>query len=69
MYAIVKTGGKQYRVQEGQNLLIERLPDEDGASVSLTPLLYVDGDNVVDGKDIRHTHPSQAVVGTDDATE
>ncbi len=35
MYAIVKTGGKQYRVEQGQWLLVERLPVEDGASVSL----------------------------------
>ena len=49
MYAIVKTGGKQYRVEEGQWLLVERLPDDDGASVALHPLLVVDGSNVVDG--------------------
>ena len=35
MYAIVKTGGKQYRVQEGQSLLIERLPVADGDTVEL----------------------------------
>ncbi len=52
MYAIVKTGGKQYRVEQGQNLLIERLPEDDGASVELEPLLYVDGADVVDGADI-----------------
>jgi large subunit ribosomal protein L21 len=52
MYAIVKTGGKQYRVEEGQALLVERLPDADGAKVSLEPLLYVDGANVVDGDDL-----------------
>ncbi len=49
MYAIVKTGGKQYRVQEGQSLLIERLPVDDGAEVTLQPLLYVDGGDVLDG--------------------
>src|SRR5947209_1121648 len=49
MYAIVKTGGKQYRVQEGQSLLIERLPDAEGNTVDLHPLLVVDGENVVDG--------------------
>lgn len=43
MYAVIKTGGKQYRVQEGQTLLIERLPDDVGASVSFEPLL-VTGD-------------------------
>ena len=51
MYAIVKTGGKQYRVEQGQSLLVERLPAEDGASVSLQPLLYVDGSTVVDSGD------------------
>jgi large subunit ribosomal protein L21 len=51
MYAIVKTGGKQYRVEQGQSLLVERLPAEDGSTVSLQPLLYVDGDTVVDGAD------------------
>jgi large subunit ribosomal protein L21 len=52
MYAIVKTGGKQYRVQEGQSLLIERLPDEESDTVELEPLLYVDGDDVLDGEDL-----------------
>ncbi|HYZ82632.1 MAG TPA: 50S ribosomal protein L21 [Solirubrobacteraceae bacterium] len=52
MYAIVKTGGKQYRVQEGESLLVERLPADDGATVTLQPLLYVDGDTVLDGEDL-----------------
>jgi large subunit ribosomal protein L21 len=52
MYAIVKTGGKQYRVSQGQTLLVERLPDDDGATVDLQPLLYVDGADVVDGEDL-----------------
>jgi large subunit ribosomal protein L21 len=51
MYAIVKTGGKQYRVEPGQSLLVERLPDSDGASVDLQPLLYVDGSTVLDAGD------------------
>jgi large subunit ribosomal protein L21 len=50
MYAIVKTGGKQYRVQEGQSLLIERLPDAEGDTVDLQPLLVVDGEKLVDGE-------------------
>jgi large subunit ribosomal protein L21 len=52
MYSIVKTGGKQYRVEEGQTLLIERLPDDEGAQVTLPPLLYVDGDEVFDGEEL-----------------
>ncbi len=49
MYAIIKTGGKQYRVEEGQTLLVERLPDDEGATVALRPLLLVDGDTLTDG--------------------
>ena len=49
MYAIIKTGGKQYRVQQGESLLVERLPADDGETVPLTPLLFVDGSEVVDG--------------------
>jgi large subunit ribosomal protein L21 len=40
MYAIVKTGGKQYRVERGQRLLVERLAVEEGADVALEPILY-----------------------------
>jgi large subunit ribosomal protein L21 len=47
-YAIVKTGGKQYRVEEGQTLLVERLPDDAGATVELSTLLTV-GDDLLDG--------------------
>ncbi len=49
MYAIIKTGGKQYRVQEGEYLLVERLTAEVDETVDLVPLLYVDGDDLVDG--------------------
>jgi large subunit ribosomal protein L21 len=48
MYAIVKTGGKQYRVERGQRLLIERLPAEEGADVALEPLLYRSEEAVFD---------------------
>jgi large subunit ribosomal protein L21 len=46
MYAIVKTGGKQYRVEKGQTLLVERLPDDAGATVSLEPVLFRSDDVV-----------------------
>ncbi len=46
-YAVVKTGGKQYRVIEGQTLLVERLAGEEGATVDLQPLLLGGGDNPV----------------------
>ena len=48
MYAIVKTGGKQYRVERGQRLLVERLAVEEGSDVALEPLLYRSDDAVFD---------------------
>src|SRR5215212_3122711 len=44
MYAIVKAGGKQYRVEKGDSLLVDRMREEEGATVTLQPLL-VAGDS------------------------
>jgi large subunit ribosomal protein L21 len=47
MYAVIQTGGKQYRVAEGDTLRVEKLGAETGASVDLDKVLLVaDGDNV-----------------------
>jgi large subunit ribosomal protein L21 len=63
MYAIVKTGGKQYRVEQGQSLLVERLPaSAEGDTVALRPLLYVDGDKLVDGDALSRVTVSARVV-------
>lgn len=51
MYAIVKSGGKQYRVEQGESLLVERLTADEGSSVALEPLLYVDDSRLLDGQD------------------
>src|SRR5450759_1124236 len=48
MYAIVKTGGKQYRVERGQKLLVERLAVAEGADVALEPILYRSEEAVFD---------------------
>jgi large subunit ribosomal protein L21 len=48
MYAIVKTGGKQYRVERGQHLLVERLSVAEGESVALQPILYRSEEAVFD---------------------
>ena len=45
MYAVIKTGGKQHRVEEGQTLDIELIGDDD--KVELKPILLVDGDTVL----------------------
>jgi large subunit ribosomal protein L21 len=63
MYAIVKTGGKQYRVEKGQSLLVEKLSG-DSDSVSLQPLLFVDGSTVVEAaEDLARVSVSARVVG------
>ncbi|MGZ7497197.1 50S ribosomal protein L21 [Corynebacterium sp. ZY180755] len=51
MYAIVKTGGKQYKVAEGDLVKVEKIEGESGASVALTPVLLVDGANVTSDAD------------------
>ena len=64
-YAVIKTGGKQYRVEEGQTLLVERLPDEPGATVELTPLLLAgDGkDPVLDAAKLAKAPVKAEIVG------
>ena len=50
MFAVVRTGGKQYRVQEGRPVTIERLPGEAGQSIELNDVLMLaDGDNITIG--------------------
>ncbi len=46
MYAVIQTGGKQYRVSEGQTLDVERLSAE-GEAVDFHPILVVDGTDVL----------------------
>jgi len=46
MYAVIRTGGKQYRVSEGQRLEVERV-GEVGTDVELPAVLVVDGDTVL----------------------
>ncbi|PZP60724.1 MAG: 50S ribosomal protein L21 [Azospira oryzae] len=50
MYAVIKTGGKQYRVSAGDKLLVEKLPAEVGSQVVLDQVLMVaDADQVRTG--------------------
>lgn len=45
MYAVIKTGGKQYRVEQGDTLAIERLDGDTGAVVSFDEVLLVGSDS------------------------
>lgn len=42
MFAIIKTGGKQYKVQKGDEIFIEKLPQTDGESVTFNEVLMID---------------------------
>ena len=49
MYAIIATGGKQYRVSEGDTIYIEKLDNQEGEVVSF-PVLLLSGDDITVGK-------------------
>lgn len=49
MYAVIKTGGKQYRVQQGDRLRVEKLAGDVGGNVTLDEVLMIGGDKVVIG--------------------
>ncbi|MDH4146142.1 MAG: 50S ribosomal protein L21 [Acidimicrobiia bacterium] len=46
MYAVIKTGGQQFRVEQGQTLDVDLLGQDDG-EVTFAPVLVVDGDRVL----------------------
>lgn len=50
MYAVIKTGGKQYRVAEGDTIRVEKLPGEVGAKIEFGEVLMVGGETVKVGK-------------------
>ncbi len=47
MYAVIKTGGKQYKISEGETVRVEKLPGEAGDDVTLDSVLMVSGDEGV----------------------
>jgi len=62
MYAVIKTGGKQYRVTKGQTLRVEKLENEVGTDFDLSEVLMIaDGENIkvgaptVDGSKVTAT--------------
>ncbi len=46
-YAIVRVGNKQYRVEEGDSIVVDRLPASEGEKLELEPLLFADGEQAV----------------------
>jgi large subunit ribosomal protein L21 len=64
VYAVIRTGGKQQRVEEGQTLAVERLGASEGDEVTFEPLLVVDGARVLSRRDqLQAARVSARVVG------
>ncbi len=52
MYAVIKTGGKQYRVTPGDVIAVERLDGEVGKTIALDQVMMVGGDDAKDGPQV-----------------
>jgi large subunit ribosomal protein L21 len=63
-YAIVESGGKQYRVEKGTSLVVEHLPADEGAKVSLRAVMYRgNGEVVLDGGALEKVKVEAVVAG------
>ena len=62
MYAVIETGGKQYRVEKGTTLLVDRLPEDEGAKVDLRAVAFRDKEMVL-GKDLEKVKVEAKVAG------
>ena len=63
MYAIVKVGGRQYRVEEGDSLLVNRLREDEGATVELHPILFRDDEAILDPNELAKVKVEAVVAG------
>lgn len=64
MYAVVKVGGKQYRVEKGASLLVDRMSASEGDKLTLDPLLLADGkDTVFESGDLGKIKVEAVVTG------
>ena len=60
----MKVGGKQYRVEEGDSILVDRMSANEGDKVDLVPLLFADGDkSVLDSGDLDRVKIQAVVAG------
>jgi large subunit ribosomal protein L21 len=62
MYAIVESGGKQYRVEKGETLLVDRLSAKEGEKVDLRPIALSDR-KLIAGKDAEKVKVEAKIVG------
>jgi large subunit ribosomal protein L21 len=63
-YAIVRVGGKQYRVEEGDSIVVDRLSASEGDKIELEPLLFADGGKAIfEGADLGKVKVQATVTG------
>jgi large subunit ribosomal protein L21 len=63
-YVIVRVGGKQYRVEKGDSIVVDRMRADEGDKVDLEPLMYADGDkSVLDPRDLGKVQVKATVTG------
>ena len=63
-YAVIRTGGKQYRVEKGDSIVVDRMSADEGEKVALEPMLYADGDkSVLAGPDLGKVKVEATVTG------
>ncbi|HEY5389492.1 MAG TPA: 50S ribosomal protein L21 [Solirubrobacteraceae bacterium] len=63
MYAVVESGGKQYKVEEGTSLLVDLLDAKEGDKIALRPVLFRDGDVITGAKDLAKVKVEAKVAG------
>ncbi|MBK5220291.1 MAG: 50S ribosomal protein L21 [Thermoleophilia bacterium] len=63
MYAVVESGGKQYKVEEGTSLFVDRLDVKEGDKVSLRPVMFRDTEVVASPKELEKVKVEATVAG------
>ena len=64
MYAIIATGGKQYKVSEGDVIRVEKLAAEDGSEVTFDDVLAIGGEKLAVGEDVKDATVEATVLKT-----
>ena len=62
MYAIIATGGKQYKVSEGESIKIEKIDAEVGSTVTFDNVIAVSNDTLKVGEDVANATVSATVM-------
>ena len=63
MNAVIVTGGKQYKVSEGDTLFVEKIEAEEGSAVTFDQVLAVSNDGLKVGEDVKNASVTASVVG------